>query len=176
MSEYYVLTVNDTGTDDSVISGLQHIESVQAAYGTFGSYDIISKLESSDAIKLEHDISYRLRRIPHIRATLSLEVSKNSGFKKTNKLENEVLNKFMSRAFVIIHCNRSNESQVIEDLKKIPEIIESSILIGSFEIICKVVAPSYSDISDILTNKIRKIPNVKSTITLNIIENQGFEK
>jgi len=176
MSEYYVLTVNDTGTDDSVISGLKNIDSVKAAYGTFGSYDIITKLESPDELKLENDISHRLRHIPHIRATLSLEISKDSGFKKTNQSENEVLNKFMSRAFVIIRCNRSNESQVIGDLKKIPEIIESSILIGSFEIICKAVAPSYGDISDIITNKIRKIPNVKSTITLNMIENQGFEK
>lgn len=175
MSEYYVLLVNETGTDDSVISGLKNIETVKEAYGTFGSYDVIAKLESQDEIKLEQDISRRLRRIPHVRATLSLEISRG-GFKKTSKSEDEVLKKYISRAFVIIHCSRSNEDQILKDLQKIPEIIESVILIGSYEIICKVVAPSYNEISDILTNKIRKIPNIKSTITLNIVENQGFEK
>jgi DNA-binding Lrp family transcriptional regulator len=49
-------------------------------------------------------------------------------------------------------------------------------LIGSFEILCTIVAPTYNEISDVVTNKIRKIPNIKSTITLNVVENQGFRK
>lgn len=173
---YYVLLVNETGTDDSVISGLKHIETVREAYGTFGSYDIITKLESPNEIKIEQDISHKLRHIPNVRATLSLEIVKGGGFKKTSKSEDEVLNKYTTRAFVIIHCSRTNEDQVLKDLQKIPEVIESNVLIGSYEIICKVVAPSYNEISDIMTTKIRKIPNIMSTITLNIIENQGFEK
>ncbi|PIW33162.1 MAG: AsnC family transcriptional regulator, partial [Nitrosopumilales archaeon CG15_BIG_FIL_POST_REV_8_21_14_020_37_12] len=32
MSEYCVLLVNETGTDDSVISALRNIETVKAAY------------------------------------------------------------------------------------------------------------------------------------------------
>ena len=176
MSEYCVLLVNETGTDDSVISALRNIETVKAAYGTFGTFDVLTKLESADEIKLEQDISRRLRRIPHIRSTLTLEIIGGSGFRKTTKVENEVLESHMTRAFVIIHCSRSNERQIIENLRQIPEIIECDVLIGSYEIICKVVAPSYNEISSILTSKIRKIPNIKSTSTLNIVENQGFEK
>lgn len=176
MYEYYVLTVNETGTDDSVIHALKNIETVKIAYGAFGPYDIISKLESNDESKLEKDISHKVRKIPQVRSTLTLEVNTGKGFRKTNKDENEVLEKHMAKAFVIIHCNHSDEPQVIEGLKKISEIIEASILIGSYEILCKIVAPSYNEISDVITNKIRKIPNIKSTITLNIVENQGFQK
>ena len=50
-------------------------------------------------------------------------------------------------------------------------MIEDDDIIGSFEIICKLVAPTYNDISDIISKKIRNIINIKSTITLNVVEN-----
>ncbi len=49
-------------------------------------------------------------------------------------------------------------------------------LIGSYEIICKITAPTYNDISEIISKKIRKIPGIKSTVTINIINNQGFSR
>ena len=176
MFKYYVLLVNETGTDDSVIFNLKKIETVKAAYGAFGPYDVITKLESPDSIKIEQDISHRIRRIPQIRSTLTLEINENGGFSKTTKDENEILEKHMAQTFVMLHCNHSHESQVIENLRKIPEVIETNILVGSYELICKIVAPSYNEISDVITNKIRKISNIKSTVTLNIVGNQGFHK
>lgn len=176
MTKYYVLMVNETGADDSVIYALKNIEAVKTAHGTFGPYDVIAKLESDDETKIEKDVLYRVRRLPQTRSTLTLKIDEGKGFRKTNKAETEVLEKHMAQAFAIIHCNHSQESQVIENLNKIPEIIEANILIGSYEILCKIVGPSYNEISDVMTNKIRKIPNIKSTITLNIVENQGFQK
>ena len=176
MPGYYILLVNETGTDDSVISNLKKIETATVAYGAFGPYDIITKLESLDEIKIQQDISHRIRRIPKIRSTLTLRIHEGGGFSKTTKAENEVLEKHMAQAFVMLRCNHSHESQVIEYLKKIPEVIEINILVGSYEIICRIVAPSYNEISDVIGKKIRKIPNIKSTITLNIVENQGFNK
>ena len=176
MSEYYVLLVNDTGTDDSVLSNLKNIETVKAAYGAFGPYDVIVKLESSDDIKVEQDISRKIRSLPQIRSTLTLEIHANDGFKKTSKVENEVLEKHMVQAYVMIHCNHSHESQVIENLKNIPEVIETNVLVGSYELICKIIAPTYNEISEVIGKKIRKLSNIKSTITLNIVDNQGFQK
>lgn len=82
----------------------------------------------------------------------------------------------MAQSFIMIHCNRSQESIILQELKKITEVVEADDLIGSFEIICKLVAPTYNDISDIISKKIRKIINIKSTITLNVVGNQGFTK
>ena len=176
MSKFYVLLVNQTGTDDSVIANLKNIETVKAAYGSFGPYDVIAKLESPDEIKIEKDISKKIRKIPQIRSTLTLEVHGDGGFTKTTEDENKVLESHMVQAYVMIHCNRSNESEIIEKLKKIPEIIETNILVGTYEIICKIVAPTYNEISDLISKKIRNIENIKSTTTINVIEKQGFQK
>lgn len=61
-------------------------------------------------------------------------------------------------------------------LEEIPGIIEADMLVGNYEIICKIAAPTYDDISEIISKKIRKRPGIKSTITINIVNNQGFSK
>lgn len=175
MSEYYILFVNETGTDDSVISKLRSIDTVKAAYGAFGQYDVIANIESDDETKAEQDITNKIRKIPQVRSTLTLEVNK-AGFRKTNETENKILEEHSVIAYVMIQCRSSDESEIIERLKKIPEVIEASTVIGSFEMICKIVAPNYNEISDVIANKIRRIKNIKSTTTLNIVGNQGFKK
>lgn len=82
----------------------------------------------------------------------------------------------MAQSFVIIHCSRSYESSILQELEKIPEIVEADNLIGSFEIICKLAALTFNEIYNIINKKIHKTPNIKSTITLNVISNQGFSK
>jgi DNA-binding Lrp family transcriptional regulator len=172
----YVLIVNESGTEDSVISNLNNIPSVTDAFGTFGAYDILTKLESSDEQDIQHDISNGIRKISNIRSTLTLLVDKKPGFLKTNKIEQEVLDSHMAQAFITIHCSKSDESSVMKNLEEIPEVVEANVLIGNHEIICKIVAPTYNDISEIVSKKIRKIPRIKSTITINVINNQRFSR
>lgn len=167
--------VNQTGMDNSVISNLKNIEVVKMAFGTFGPYDVIAKIESLSDTKTEHRTMQSIRSIPQIRSTLSLKILEG-GFRKTNNLENEVLEKYSMQAYTLIHCNGAHESQIIEDLKKIPEIIEAEFLIGTFEMICRIVAPTYNEISEVISKKIRKLNNVKSTLTLNLLVHQGFQK
>jgi len=176
MAKAYVLIVTESGKEDSVISYLKNIPSITDAFGTFGSYDILTKLESSSEQNIQNDISNGIRKIPNIRATLTLLVDKNPGITKINKIEREVLDTYMAHAFVTVHCLKSDESTVIELLEIIPEIIEIDRLIGHYEIICKITAPTYTDISEIISKKIRMISEIKSTITTNVINNQGFSK
>ncbi len=176
MEKAYVLIVNESGTEDSVISNLNNIPSITNAFGTFGSYDILTKLESTDEVKIQHDISNGIRKISNIRSTLTLLVDKKPGILKTNKTEQEVLDAHMAQAFITIHCAKSDESNIMKKLDEIPEITEADMLIGNFEIICKIAAPTYNDISEIISKKIRKINGIKSTITINVVNNQGFSK
>ena len=81
----------------------------------------------------------------------------------------------MVQSFIMIHCKFTRIYNLTR-IKKTTEVVEADDLIGSFEIICKLVAPTYNDISDIISKKIRKIINIKSTITLNVVGNQGFTK
>jgi DNA-binding Lrp family transcriptional regulator len=82
----------------------------------------------------------------------------------------------MAQAFVTIHCLKSDESKILQSLEEIPEVVEADMLVGNYEIICKIAAPTYNDISEIISKRIRKIPGIKSTITINIINNQGFSR
>lgn len=176
MAKAYVLIVIESGTENSVLSNLIKIQNVSQAFGTFGTFDILAKLESKNDNDLQKTISQEIRKITHIRSTLTLIVDKKLGISKTNEIEQNVLDEHMAQAFIIIHCSKLDEDQVLEKLKEIPEIIEIDILLGNYELICKIVAPTYNDISDLVSKKIRKIPQIKSTNTINVINKQGFYK
>lgn len=176
MTKAYVLIVIESGTEDSVISNLNYIPGIIHAFGTFGPYDILTKLESENEQTIQQDILTRIRKISNIRSTLTLLVDKKLGISKINKIEQKVLDEHMAQAFVNIHCSKFNEDNILQKLQEIPEIIEADILIGNYEIICKIVAPTYNDISEIVSKRIRKIFGIRSTVTINVINKQGFSK
>ncbi len=177
MTKAYVLIVNEPGAEDSVISNLSKIPSITDAYGILGTYDILTKLESYDEDIIQKDITNGIRKISKIRSTLTLLVDKKLEIIKANEIEQKVLDEHMAQAFILtVHRLKSDESYIVKRLQQIPEVIEVDLLIGYYEIICKISAPSYNDISKIVTNKIRKILGIKSTITMNVINKQGFSR
>ncbi len=175
MAKAFVLIVNESGKEDSIISHLRNISSVSNAYGTFGTFDLVVKLESPDYQSIQNDISNGIRQTRFVRSTSTLLVEERDGFSKVQEPEQKILDKHMAQAYITIHCPKSQEENIMNSLKSIAPVIEAYTLIGNYEIICKVVAPTYNDISDIISNKIRKISGIQSTITNNIINNQGFE-
>ncbi len=72
MSKAYVLIANESGTEDSVISNLSKIESVNEVHGIFSLYDILTMFESSDEQKIQNDISNGIRKIKKNNSTLTL--------------------------------------------------------------------------------------------------------
>ncbi len=176
MAKAYVLIVNESGTEDSVISNLNHIPSVTTAFGTFGRYDILTKLVSSNEENIQKDISNGIRKISNIRSTLTLLVDKKPGISKINEIEQKVLDEHMAQAFIGINCSKSDESDVLKNLEEIAEVVEADMLIGTYDIICKIMAPTYNDISEIVSKKIRTISKIKYTMTINVINNQGFSR
>ena len=174
MAKVYVLIVIESGTEDSVISNLNLISSITQAFGTFGAYDILTKLESENEEEIQKDILNKIRKISNIRSTLTLVVDNKPGISKTNEIEQQVLDEHMAQAFITIHCPKSEEENILKKLQDIPEVTEADVLIGNYEIICKLAAPTYNDISEIVSKKIRKISGIRSTVTINVINNQGF--
>ena len=156
MAKAYVLIVNKSGTEDSVISNLNNIPSVTTEFGTFGACDILTKLVSPDEEDIQHDISNGIRKISNIRSTLTLLVEPNLGISKINEIEQKVLDDHMAQAFITIHCSKSDESRIMTNLEEIPEVIETDVLIGSYEVICRIAAPTYNNISEIVSKKIRR--------------------
>ncbi len=62
-----------------------------------------------------------------------------------------------------------------DELMDIPEILESDAVLGPSDIMCRIVAPTCNDITEVITKKIRKIDNIINT-TLNVINGQNFRR
>jgi len=74
METAYVLVNCDLGFEETVIKDLKHIDSVKEVYETYGAYDMIAKVESLDKEKLRKTITQKIRKLEHIRSTLTLIV------------------------------------------------------------------------------------------------------
>jgi DNA-binding Lrp family transcriptional regulator len=79
----------------------------------------------------------------------------------------------MEIAFVLVKCEVAHEMEVMRDLLKVDGIKEAHGTYGMYDIFVKVIGSTHKDVSDIITKKIRKIPNVVSTTTLSTIPEQG---
>jgi DNA-binding Lrp family transcriptional regulator len=72
LAKAYVLINCELGSEELVISELKSIEGVAEVNGTFGAYDILAKVESSQVEALREIITWKIRKIPKIRSTLTL--------------------------------------------------------------------------------------------------------
>ena len=72
METAYVLINCDLGFEETILESLKHMESVKEVHGTFGAYDIIAKIENSDRDKLRETITWHIRKLEHVRSTLTL--------------------------------------------------------------------------------------------------------
>jgi DNA-binding Lrp family transcriptional regulator len=76
-------------------------------------------------------------------------------------------------AFVIIHCDPAETYYVIRNLKYIPEVKTADDVFGYYEVVCKVEASTQKELEKIITNSIRKVQHIISTMTLTVIDGQG---
>ncbi|MSV26491.1 MAG: AsnC family transcriptional regulator [Nitrosarchaeum sp.] len=72
MPTAYVLINCDLGKEEEIIENLKHIDAIKEVHGTFGAYDIIVKAEHAEKEKLREVIIWSIRKIEHIRSTLTL--------------------------------------------------------------------------------------------------------
>ena len=80
---------------------------------------------------------------------------------------------FMEIAYLLIQCDMGSETDIIQQLEKIPEVKEVRGTYGVYDIFAKLESDSREKLDEILTNNIRKIPKIRSTNTLSPIISQG---
>ena len=68
----YILLSCDLGSENSIIEQLKAIPSVKEASGIYGAYDILVKIESSSADDQRETVTFKIRKIQHVRSTLTL--------------------------------------------------------------------------------------------------------
>jgi anthranilate phosphoribosyltransferase len=72
----------------------------------------------------------------------------------------------MVTAYVLIATTIGEEKDIAEALKKLEEVELADILYGEWDIILRVKVENLSDLDTFLTQKIRKVKNIKLTSTL----------
>jgi Lrp/AsnC family transcriptional regulator for asnA, asnC and gidA len=79
-------------------------------------------------------------------------------------------------AIVLINTDAGGEDEVMEKLKVINEVTEAYIVYGVYDIVAKIEADNIDKLKDIVTNVIRKIPKVRSTLTMIVMEGKSITK
>jgi DNA-binding Lrp family transcriptional regulator len=69
---------------------------------------------------------------------------------------------------MLISCEIGEEQLLYSQLKEIPEIKNCLITYGSYDVVAEFVTDTPSQINEIITSKIRKLKNIRSTITLRV--------
>ena len=72
MTDAFVLINVAMGHEADVLAALRDIEGVSMVHGTFGAYDVITKVESDDTTDMRSTITEKIRKIEYVRSTLAL--------------------------------------------------------------------------------------------------------
>ena len=70
------------------------------------------------------------------------------------------------KAFVLLNTELGMESKIIEALNGVDEITSIHSLYGIYDLIIEMEADTMDKIKEVVFNKVRRLDNVKSTITL----------
>ncbi len=79
----------------------------------------------------------------------------------------------MAIAYILINCELGSEESIIQQLKNVDGIIEVHGTFGAYDILAKVESPTVEALRESITWKIRKIDQIRSTLTLMGIEGQA---
>ena len=163
----------DLGSEKIVISSLKEIEDVKEAHGTLGLYDIILKIESKSEEKIRKIVTEIIRKMPKIHSTMTLTRSESEKlFQPSEKLIGAMLGQNVAQAYVVIHCDKGEEYNILKNLIRIPEVKEADVVFGYYDVICRIEASEYKILENVITKAIRSLPHLKTSMTLNIIKEQ----
>jgi len=72
MPTAFVLINAETGSETEILDVLRKIENVKEAYGVYGAYDIVARVEADSLDALKEMITWKIRRLDKVRQTLTM--------------------------------------------------------------------------------------------------------
>ena len=79
----------------------------------------------------------------------------------------------MATAYVLINCELGSEESIIQQLKELDSVVEVHGTFGAYDILAKIESSTVEVLRETITWKIRKIDQIRSTLTLMGIEGQA---
>ncbi|MBS3926498.1 MAG: Lrp/AsnC ligand binding domain-containing protein [Nitrosarchaeum sp.] len=172
MAKAYVMINCDLGSEKEVITSLRKTIGVKEAHGTLGLYDIVIQLESPTEHNIQ-EIVKTIRKMPKIHSTVTLTRSESGElFQASEKLIGMMVGQNKAQAYVVIHCDKGEEFPTLKNLSHISEVKEADVVFGFYDVICKIETSDNKTLENIITKGIRKLPHIKTSMTLNIINEQ----
>ena len=161
------------GEEKEVVQELKKIVGIKEAHGTFGLYDIVAQIECTTDEKIQEIVTQKIRKIPKIQTSMTLTSSESGElFQISEKLVGAMLGKNSSQAYVVFHCEKGQEYTILKNICKIPEVKEADVVFGYYDVICRIESSCEEVLQDVITRAIRGLPNLKTSMTLNIIKEQ----
>ncbi|MGB9727833.1 MAG: Lrp/AsnC ligand binding domain-containing protein [Nitrososphaeria archaeon] len=77
-------------------------------------------------------------------------------------------------ALVLINVEMGSEVEVLKSLRKMDGVVEAFAVYGNYDVVAKVQAESLDKLNQIVTGKIRKMENVKSTQTMIVVDEKSL--
>lgn len=81
----------------------------------------------------------------------------------------------MPTAYVLINCDIDHKYEVMQELNKLPGIFEAAALHGAYDILVRFNLESVEELKDTIKLHLKKIHDIKSTVTLIAIESTPQE-
>ncbi|HET9009898.1 MAG TPA: Lrp/AsnC ligand binding domain-containing protein [Nitrosarchaeum sp.] len=173
MAKAYVMINCDLGSEKEVITSLKKITGIKEAHGTLGIYDIVIQIESTSEQNIQEIVTKVIRKMPKIQSTVTLTRSESGElFQASEKLIGMMLGQNHAQAYVVIHCDKGEEYPTLKNLSHISEVKEADVVFGYYDVICKIETSNNKTMEHIITKAIRKLPHIKTSMTLNVINEQ----
>lgn len=173
MAKAYILMNCHLGEEVEVIQSLQKIVGIKEVHGTLGLYDIVAQIECTTDEKIQEIVTQQIRKMPKIHSSMTLTSSESGQlFQITEKLAGAMLGQNSSQAYVVFHSEKGEEYPILKNLCNIPEVKEADVVFGYYDVICRIESSSEEVLQDIITKAVRRLPNLKTSMTLNIIKEQ----
>jgi DNA-binding Lrp family transcriptional regulator len=72
----------------------------------------------------------------------------------------------MSKAIVLINAEIGKENEILQELCKLAEVERALLVYGVYDLVANLQADTMEKLEDVITLKIRRIPGIRSTLTL----------
>jgi len=71
--------------------------------------------------------------------------------------------------YVLLNCDLGAEEYIVEELKNISEVQKAYLTFGAYDVIAEIRASTQEEFEKTVSNKIRRLSRVVSTMTLNVV-------
>ena len=70
----------------------------------------------------------------------------------------------------MLNCDLGAEEYIVEELRQMDEVKNAYLTFGAYDVIAEVHAKNQEEFERTVSNKVRKLARVVSTMTLNVID------